>query len=180
MSRRYQYRWKIECAYHTRTDKKASHKGEWLPSKRACYKDFLKGRDLMEEHDQAYLYKRVVLPKHFLVFGKTQYNQYKYKIKAAFYRQEPMWTMYESKWGNRLGKTLMELKKFRRAGYSYVDCCDPIEYLYMRKPFPLENLPPFEPAVQKEEEKNFPEIDEKAAQKMERVMEEKNEDMDTK
>lgn len=38
----------------------------------------------MEEHDQAYLYKRVVLPKHFLVFGKTQYNQYKYKIKAAF------------------------------------------------------------------------------------------------
>lgn len=63
----------------------------------------------------------------------------------------------------------MELKKFRRAGYSYVDCCDPVEYLYMRKPFPLENLPPFEPAVKKEEEekKDFPEIDEKAFQKME-------------
>lgn len=52
--------------------------------------------------------------------------------------------MYESKWGRRLGKTLAELKKFRKAGYSYVDCCDPVGYLYMRKPFPMQNLPPFD------------------------------------
>lgn len=84
-------------------------------------------------------------------------------------------------------------KKNRKAGYSYVDCCDPIEYLYMRKPFPIENLPPFEPkSVVKEIEhksmdqgiidvkEGFPDIDEKAVQKMERVMQEKKEDMEQK
>lgn len=144
MSRaRYEYRWKIETAYHQRTDKRSSLKGEWVTSKTECYKDFFKKNELTG-NQMAYLYKRIVLPEHFLVFGKTKYHQYKYKIKAAFYRQEPLWTMYESKWGRRLGKTLAELKKFRKAGYSYVDCCDPVEYLYMRKPFPIENLPPFD------------------------------------
>lgn len=153
-----------------------------MTSKRECYKDFLKQNDKVIGNRLAYLYKRVLLPEHFLVFGKTKYNQYKYKIKAAFYRDEPLWTLYESKWGTRLGKTLLDLKKFRKAGYNYVDCCDPIEYLYMRKRFPIENLPPFEPAVQKEEEekKAFPEIDEQAVQKMERVMQEKKEDTEQK
>lgn len=183
MSSRYQYRWKIELpGSYQRTDNKPSLKGEWVTSKRECYKDFLKQNDKVIGNRLAYLYKRVLLPEHFLVFGKTKYNQYKYKIKAAFYRDEPLWTLYESKWGTRLGKTLLDLKKFRKAGYSYVDCCDPIEYLYMRKRFPIENLPPFEPAVQKEEEekKAFPEIDEQAVQKMERVMQEKKEDTEQK
>lgn len=57
---------------------------------------------------------------------KPKYHQYKYKIKDAFHRHEPLWTMYESKWGRRLGKTLAELKKLRKAGHSYVDCCDPV------------------------------------------------------
>lgn len=145
MSRpRYEYRWKIETAYHQRTDKRPSLKGEWVTSKAECYKDFFKKIDKLDGNQLAYLYKRVNLPEHFLVFGKTQYHQYKYKIKAAFYREEPLWTMYESKWGTRLGKTLSEFKKFRKAGYSYVDCCDPIEYLYMRKSFPIENLPPLD------------------------------------
>lgn len=113
-------------------------------------------------------------------FGKNKYHQYMYKIKAAIYREELMWTIYDSKWGRRLGKTLMELKKNRKAGYSNVDNCDPIEYLYMRKRFPIENLPPFEPkSVVKEIEhksmdqgiidvkEGFPDIDEKAVQKME-------------
>lgn len=192
MSPRYQYRWKIELpgSYH-RTDKKPSLKGEWVTSKAECYKDFLKQNDNVAGNRLAYLYKRVVLPEHFLVFGKNRYNQYKYKIKAVFYHHEPMWTMYELKWGKRLGKTLLELKKFKRSGYTYVDCCDPIEYLYMRKPFPIENLHPFEPkSVVKEIEnksmdqgiinvkEGFPKIDEKAVQKM--VMQEKKEDMEQK
>lgn len=144
MSPRYEYRWKIERAYHQRTDARPSLKGEWVTSKTECYKDFFKKTDALDGDHLAYLYKRIVLPEHFLVFGKTKYHQYKYKIKAAFYREEPLWTMYESKWGRRLGKTLAELKKFRKAGYSYVDCCDPVEYLYMRKPFPMQNLPPFD------------------------------------
>lgn len=65
-----------------------------------------------------------------------------------------------------------------------MNCYDPIEYLYMRKPFPIKNLPPFEPkSVVKEIEHNYMDqaiIDvKKAVQKMERVMQEKK-DMEQK
>lgn len=115
-----------------------------MTSKTECYKDFFKKNDKLDGNRLAYLYKRIVLPENVLVLGKTTYHQYKYKIKAAFYREEPLWTMNKSKWGRRLGKTLAELKKNRKAGNSYVDCYDPVEFLYMRKPFPMENLPPFD------------------------------------
>lgn len=97
-----------------------------MTSKTECYKDFFTKNDKLDGNRLAYLYKRIVLFEHFLVFGKTKYHQYKYKIKAAFHRQEPLWTMYESKWGGRLGKSLAELKKFRKAGHSYMDNCDPV------------------------------------------------------
>lgn len=99
-----------------------------MTSKKESYRDFFKKNDKLDGNHLAYLYKRIVLPEHFLVFGKknNKYHQYKYKIKDAFHRQEPLWTMYESKWGRRLGKTLAELKKLRKAGHSSVDCCDPV------------------------------------------------------
>lgn len=71
ISPRYEYRWKIERAYHQRTNKQPYLKGEWVTSKTECYKDFLKKTDELDGNHQAYLYKRIVLPEHFLVFGKT-------------------------------------------------------------------------------------------------------------
>lgn len=55
--------------------------------------------------------------------------------------------MYESKWDRKLKQTLSDLKTLRKRGYDYVCCCEPIEYLYMRRPFPIENLPPFETEI---------------------------------
>lgn len=89
----------------------------------------------------------MILPDHFLIFGKSKYHEYKYKIKASFHREEDLWTMYESKWDRKLKQTLSDLKTLRKRGYDYVCCCEPIEYLYMRRPFPIENLPPFETEI---------------------------------
>lgn len=55
--------------------------------------------------------------------------------------------MYESKWDRKLKQTLSDLKTLRKGGYDYVCCCEPIEYLYTRRPFPIENLPPFETEI---------------------------------
>lgn len=55
--------------------------------------------------------------------------------------------MSESKGDRKLKQTLSDLKTLRKRGYDYVCCCEPIEYLYMRRPFPIENLPPFETEI---------------------------------
>lgn len=143
---RSEYRWKIliPTSYGNGLDGSPTLKGEWIISKRECYKDFLKKNSEIDGDREAYLYKRMILPDHFLIFGKSKYHEYKYKIKASFHREEDLWTLYESKWDRKLKQTLSDLKTLRKRGYDYVCCCEPIEYLYMRRPFPIENLPPFE------------------------------------
>lgn len=146
---RSEYRWKILLPpyYENGLDGSPTLKGEWISSKRECYKDFLKKNSEIDGDREAYLYKRMILPDHFLIFGKSKYHEYKYKIKASFHREEDLWTMYESKWDRKLKQTLSDLKTLRKRGYDYVCCCEPIEYLYMRRPFPIENLPPFETEI---------------------------------
>lgn len=146
---RSEYRWKILLLpyYENALDGSPTLKGEWIISKRECYKDFLKKNSEIDGDREAYLYKRMILPDHFLIFGKSKYHEYKYKIKASFHREEDLWTMYESKWDRKLKQTLSDLKTLRKRGYDYVYCCEPIEYLYMRRPFPIENLPPFETEI---------------------------------
>lgn len=146
---RSEYRWKILLPpyYENGLDGSPTLKGEWIRSKRECYKDFLKKNSEIDGDREAYLYKRKILPDHFLIFGKSKYHDYKYKIKASFHREEDLWTMYESKWDRKLKQTLSDLKTLRKRGYDYVCCCEPIEYLYMRRPFPMENLPPFETEI---------------------------------
>lgn len=146
---RSEYRWKILLPpyYENGLDGSPTLKGEWISSKRECYKDFLKKNSEIDGDREAYLYKRMILPDHFLIFGKSKYHEYKYKIKASFHREEDLWTMYESKWNRILKQTLSDLKTLRKRGYDYVCCCEPIEYLYMRRPFPIENLPPFETEI---------------------------------
>lgn len=146
---RSEYRWKILLPpyYENGLDGSPTLKGEWIRSKRECYKDFLKKNSEIDGNREAYLYKRMILPDHFLIFGKSKYHDYKYKIKASFHREEDLWTMYESKWDRKLKQTLSDLKTLRKRGYDYVCCCEPIEYLYMRRPFPMENLPPFETEI---------------------------------
>lgn len=146
---RSEYRWKILLPpyYENGLDGSPTLKGEWIRSKRECYKDFLKKNSEIDGDREAYLYKRMILPDHFLIFGKSKYHEYKYKIKASFHREEDLWTMYESKWDRKLKQTLSDLKTLRKRGYDYVCCCEPIEYLYMRRPFPIENLPPFETEI---------------------------------
>lgn len=146
---RSEYRWKILLPpyYENGLDGSPTLKGEWISSKRECYKDFLKKNSEIDGDREAYLYKRMILPDHFLIFGKSKYHGYKYKIKASFHREEDLWTMYESKWDRKLKQTLSDLKTLRKRGYDYVCCCEPIEYLYMRRPFPIENLPPFETEI---------------------------------
>lgn len=146
---RSEYRWKILLPpyYENGLDGSPTLKGEWIRSKRECYKDFLKKNSEIDGDREAYLYKRMILPDHFLIFGKSKYHEYKYKIKASFHREEDLWTMYESKWDRKLKQTLSDLKTLRKRGYDYVCCCEPIEYLYMRRPFPMENLPPFETEI---------------------------------
>lgn len=146
---RSEYRWKILLPpyYENGLDGSPTLKGEWIRSKRECYKDFLKKNSEIDGDREAYLYKRMILPDHFLIFGKSKYHDYKYKIKASFHREEDLWTMYESKWDRKLKQTLSDLKTLRKRGYDYVCCCEPIEYLYMRRPFPMENLPPFETEI---------------------------------
>lgn len=145
---RSEYRWKILLPpyYENGLDGSPTLKGEWISSKRECYKDFLKKNSEIDGDREAYLYKRMILPDHFLIFGKSKYHEYKYKIKAS-HREEDLWTMYESKWDRKLKQTLSDLKTLRKRGYDYVCCCEPIEYLYMRRPFPIENLPPFETEI---------------------------------
>lgn len=151
---RSEYRWKILLPpyYENGLDGSPTLKGEWISSKRECYKDFLKKNSEIDGDREAYLYKRMILPDHFLIFGKSKYHEYKYKIKASFHREEDLWTMYESKWDRKLKQTLSDLKTLRKRGYDYVCCCEPIEYLYMRRPFPIENLPPFETEIHYPEE----------------------------
>lgn len=151
---RSEYRWKILLPpyYENGLDGSPTLKGEWISSKRECYKDFLKKNSEIDGDREAYLYKRMILPDHFLIFGKSKYHEYKYKIKASFHREEDLWTMYESKWDRKLKQTLADLKTLRKRGYDYVCCCEPIEYLYMRRPFPIENLPPFETEIHYPEE----------------------------
>lgn len=146
---RSEYRWKILLPpyYENELDGSPALKGEWISSKRECYKDFLKKNSEIDGDREAYLYKRMILPDHFLIFGKSKYHEYKHKIKASFHREEDLWTMYESKWNRILKQTLSDLKTLRKRGYDYVCCCEPIEYLYMRRPFPIENLPPFETEI---------------------------------
>lgn len=146
---RSEYRWKILLPpyYENGLDGSPTLKGECISSKRECYKDFLKKNSEIDGDREAYLYKRMILPDHFLIFGKSKYHDYKYKIKASFHREEDLWTMYESKWDRKLKQTLSDLKTLRKRGYDYVCCCEPIEYLYMRRPFPMENLPPFETEI---------------------------------
>lgn len=146
---RSEYRWKILLPpyYENGLDGSPTLKGEWIRSKRECYKDFLKKNSEIDGDREADLYKRMILPDHFLIFGKSKYHEYKYKIKASFHREEDLWTMYESKWDRKLKQTLSDLKTLRKRGYDYVCCCEPIEYLYMRRPFPMENLPPFETEI---------------------------------
>lgn len=146
---RSEYRWKILLPpyYENGLDGSPTLKGEWISSKRECYKDFLKKNSEVDGNRETYLYKRMILPEHFLIFGKSKYHEYKYKIKASFHREEDLWTMYESKWDRKLKQTLSDLKTLRKRGYDYVCCCEPIEYLYMRRPFPIENLPPFETEI---------------------------------
>lgn len=146
---RSEYRWKILLPpyYENGLDGSPTLKGEWIRSKRECYKDFLKKNSEIDGDREAYLYKRMILPDHFLIFGKSKYHEYKYKIKASFHREEDLWTMYESKWDRKLKQTLSDLKTLRKRGYDYVCCCEPIEYLYMRRLFPMENLPPFETEI---------------------------------
>lgn len=146
---RSEYRWKILLPpyYENGLDGSLTLKGEWISSKRECYKDFLKKNSEIDGDREAYLYMRMILPDHFLIFGKSKYHGYKYKIKASFHREEDLWTMYESKWDRKLKHTLSDLKTLRKRGYDYVCCCEPIEYLYMRRPFPIENLPPFETEI---------------------------------
>lgn len=146
---RSEYRWKILLPpyYENGLDGSPTLKGEWIRSKRECYKDFLKKNSEIDGDREAYLYKRMILPDHFLIFGKSKYHEYKYKIKASFHREEDLWTMYESKWDRKLKQTLSDLKTLRKRGYDYVCCCEPIEYLYIRRPFPMENLPPFETEI---------------------------------
>lgn len=146
---RSEYRWKILLPpyYENGLDGSPTLKGEWIRSKRECYKDFLKKNSEIDGDREAYLYRRMILPDHFLIFGKSKYHEYKYKIKASFHREEDLWTMYESKWDRKLKQTLSDLKTLRKRGYDYVCCCEPIEYLYMRRPFPMENLPPFETEI---------------------------------
>lgn len=146
---RSEYRWKILLPpyYENGLDGSPTLKGEWISSKRECYKDFLKKNSEIDGDREAYLYKREILPDHFLIFGKSKYHEYKYKIKASFHREEDLWTMYESKWDRKLKQTLSDLKTLRKRGFDYVCCCEPIEYLYMRRPFPIENLPPFETEI---------------------------------
>lgn len=134
---RSEYCWKILLPpyYENGLDGSPTLKGEWISSKRECYKDFLKKNSEIDGDREAYLYKRMILPDHFLIFGKSKYHEYKYKIKASFHREEDLWTMYESKWDRKLKQTLSDLKTLRKRGYDYVCCCEPIEYLYMRRPF---------------------------------------------
>lgn len=146
---RSEYRWKILLPpyYENGLDGSPTLKGEWISSKRECYKDFLKKNSEIDGDREAYLYKRMILPDHFLIFGKSKYHEYKYKIKASFHREEDLWTMDESKWDRKLKQTLSDLKTLRKRGYDYVCCCEPIEYLYMRRPFPIKKLPPFETEI---------------------------------
>lgn len=176
---RSEYRWKILLPpyYENGLDGSPTLKGEWISSKRECYKDFLKKNSEIDGDKEAYLYKRMILPDHFLIFGKSKYHEYKYKIKASFHREEDLWTMYESKWDRKLKQTLSDLKTLRKRGYDYVCCCEPIEYLYMRRPFPIENLPPFETEIHYPED-NDDDDDGKPSEKRRKMDKETKEPME--
>lgn len=176
---RSEYRWKILLPpyYENGLDGSPTLKGEWISSKRECYKDFLKKNSEIDRDREAYLYKRMILPDHFLIFGKSKYHEYKYKIKASFHREEDLWTMYESKWDRKLKQTLSDLKTLRKRGYDYVCCCEPIEYLYMRRPFPIENLPPFETEIHYPED-NDDDDDGKPSEKRRKMDKETKEPME--
>lgn len=176
---RSEYRWKILLPpyYENGLDGSPTLKGEWISSKRECYKDFLKKNSEIDGDREAYLYKRMILPDHFLIFGKSKYHEYKYKIKASFHREEDLWTMYESKWDRKLKQTLSDLKTLRKRGYDYVCCCEPIEYLYMRRPFPIENLPPFETEIHYPED-NDDDDDGKPSEKRRKMDKETKEPME--
>lgn len=175
---RSEYRWKILLPpyYENGLDGSPTLKGEWISSKRECYKDFLKKNSEIDGDREAYLYKRMILPDHFLIFGKSKYHEYKYKIKASFHREEDLWTMYESKWDRKLKQTLSDLKTLRKRGYDYVCCCEPIEYLYMRRPFPIENLPPFETEIHYPDDND--DDDEKPSEKRRKMDKETKEPME--
>lgn len=176
---RSEYRWKILLPpyYENGLDGSPTLKEEWIRSKRECYKDFLKKKSEIDGDREAYLYKRMILPDHFLIFGKSKYHEYKYKIKASFHREEDLWTMYESKWDRKLKQTLSDLKTLRKRGYDYVCCCEPIEYLYMRRPFPIENLPPFETEIHYSED-NDDDDDGKPSEKRRKMDKETKEPME--
>lgn len=177
---RSEYRWKILLPpyYENGLDGSPTLKGEWISSKRECYKDFLKKNSEIDGDKEAYLYKRMILPDHFLIFGKSKYHEYKYKIKASFHREEDLWTMYESKWDRKLKQTLSDLKTLRKRGYDYVCCCEPIEYLYMRRPFPIENLPPFETEIHYPEDNDDDDDDGKPSEKRRKMDKETKEPME--
>lgn len=88
-----EYRWKILLPpyYGNWLDGSPTLKGEWIISKRECYKDFLKKNSEIDGDREAYLYKRMILHDHFLIFGKSKYHEYKYKIKDSFHRKEYHW-----------------------------------------------------------------------------------------
>lgn len=145
-----EYRWKLVDPNCDKNPGPPSPKGNWMTSRKACLKHFMYKYEKDFKYEKGdnpptpYLYKRIEVPKRFLILGKCGYDEYKYKVKACFYRDEHLWTMHESKWGKSLRKTLTNFRDFERKGYDYVDCCCPIEYLYMRKRIDMKKLPPFE------------------------------------
>lgn len=81
--------------------------------------------------------------------------------------------MYGSKWDRKLKQTLSDLKTLRKRGYDYVCCCEPIEYLYMRRHFPIENLPPSETEIHYPDDND----DEKPSEKKRKMDKETKEPM---
>lgn len=139
---RSEYCWKILLLFYYENGLDGSFilKGEWISFKRECYKDFLKKNLEIDGDREVYFYKREIFFDYFLIFGKSKYYEYKYKIKVLFYREENFWIMYEFKWDRKLKQIFLDLKILRKRGFDYVCCCEFIEYFYMRCFFLIENF----------------------------------------
>ena len=139
-----EYRWKIVEPEGT------SHKGEWMRNKEKCIQDFFDQNPGQTGLNEIYLYKRMKLPDrkwpkiHTMAICSPippKYGEFKWKVKyvLAHRREGPESTWIQGKWMEKARDCIKDyLKEVVVKGYDIMDCACETEYLYMRRPFPIQ------------------------------------------
>ena len=137
-----EYRWKIVEPEGT------SHKGEWMKNKETCIQDFFDKNPGQTGLNEIYLYKRFKLPdrqssKHILLIGarSPKYGEFKWKVNyvLAHRTQGPEKTWIHGEWMKKAADCVKDyLEEVIVKGYDIMDCACETDYLYMRRPFPIQ------------------------------------------